>query len=163
MPAETTVPVEKQLDETMDQIVDGARPWRYAPADLQELRDWYRPGFEKNKQYWPKIRDKILRISKYEGAVAGLLSETLYQKNAPPDRPISRGCMWAAAYIVQIACPPQFHTAGQRVLGPSCPPGSLESIGVEAQGVLATAAGLLMKISSREKLARVVFGAERFL
>lgn len=119
--------VEAQLDEVMDTIRFGARPWQCDEGSLDELRAHYRPGFIEQKENWRRVRPKIIRLAKYQGALAALLAEICHGKISPPPYPIPRACMWLASFLVQLGCPPHVPTLAARsgdeatILGPHCP------------------------------------------
>lgn len=119
--------VEAQLDEVMDTIRFGAQPWQCDEGSLDALREHYRPGFEAQKENWRRVRPKIIRLAKYQGALAALLAEVCHGRLSPPPYPVPRSCMWLASFLVQLGCPPHVRSlsAGSDdkvwILGPHCP------------------------------------------
>lgn len=99
--------IEAQLDQVVARIRQGAKPWKIRDQDIAALKKHYRPSFSLNASSWTKVRGKILRLSSYEGALAAVFAEALYGKLATPARPMPKGCLFLAAFLVQLGCPPE--------------------------------------------------------
>lgn len=99
--------IEAQLDQVVARIRQGAKPWKIRDQDIAALKKHYRPSFSLNASSWTKVRGKILRLSSYEGALAAVFAEALYGKLATPARPMPNGCLFLAAFLVQLGCPPE--------------------------------------------------------
>jgi hypothetical protein len=121
--------IEAQLDEVMDTIRSGAAPWMCDEACLTELRDFYRPNFARERNNWRRARPKILRLAKYQGALAALVAEIIHSlqgNTSAPANPISCNIIWFASFVVQLACPPHVSLGespggGIGAFGPHCP------------------------------------------
>jgi hypothetical protein len=146
--------VEAQLNETMVHLRRGARPWKVRDADIDALKRHYRPSFSLNLGLWPRVRGKIFRLAQYQGAIAALAAESLYGKPQPPRKPIPRGCLWLASFVVQIGCPPEL-SPHSIALGRHCrrvdldhvDPGVLREVGQKLLNLVA--AGQLSAVRRR--------------
>jgi hypothetical protein len=108
--------VESTLKATMAEIRKGAAPWKIKDALITDLKKHYRPEFAANLDLWPKVRPKILRLARYQGAIAALLAESEMPEKSVPAW-IKGDALWTASWIVQIGCPPD---DGIHVLGRNC-------------------------------------------
>lgn len=120
--AKTTV--EGALNATMAEIRTGAAPWRISAALLAQLKKHYRPAFQSNLANWPKVKAKVLRLARFQGAIAGLLAESEKPHRAMPGQ-IDGKALWTASWVVQIGCPPDSWVLarardGFRAFGKNC-------------------------------------------
>jgi hypothetical protein len=119
MGKETLTP-EDTLNSALAELQAGASPWRIKRSTIGKLKARFRPGFVKYFDRWNVVKDKILRLERYHGAIAAVLQEALDGREAVP-REISDECVWLSLLLVQIACPPHVDAAVSRVEGPHCP------------------------------------------
>ena len=103
----STVTVEQALDQAIEAMNDGARPWSLGPAAADRIRDAYRPDFEhqiRRPRAWERESVKVLRLARWAGAVAALLAETeagpeTSPGSIPPDHAL------VGTLAVRHACP----------------------------------------------------------
>ena len=126
---------EDTLNEALAELQAGASPWRIKRSMIGKLKARFRPGFVKQFDRWNIVKDKILRLERYQGGIAAVLQEALDGREAVP-REISDGCVWLSLLLVQIACPPHVDAAVARIMGPHCPvqnepidPDTLQAVG----------------------------------
>jgi hypothetical protein len=108
--------VEKALSATMAEIRKGAAPWTVKEGLLTRLKTHYRPEFDRNRANWPKVKGKLLRLARYQGAIAALLAESVHPERSAPGQ-VDAKSLWTASWIVQIGCPPDAWIAAQNARG----------------------------------------------
>ena len=103
--------IRMSVDEALDQVIeamnDGARPWRLGPAAAQRIHDTYRTDFEhqlRRPRAWQRESGKVLRLARWAGAVAALLAETeVGPETEPGEVPADHALVGTLA--AQHACP----------------------------------------------------------
>ena len=116
--------VEGTLNATMAEIRKGAAPWKIKDALLAQLKVHYRPEFKANLANWPRVKGKILRLARFQGAIAALLAESAQPEKSAAAQ-VGGKALWTASWIVQIGCPPDAWFSAQarggfRTFGKNC-------------------------------------------
>lgn len=103
----STMSADSALDQLVEAMNDGARPWTLGPAAAQRIRDAYRTDFEhqlRRPKAWERESGKVLRLARWAGAVAALLAETdAGPETSPGEVPADHALVGTLA--AQHACP----------------------------------------------------------
>jgi hypothetical protein len=95
---------EQALDFTLLEMRVGALPWHFEDAVMLRERERLAPSFRDHHELWPVVRNKVLRLARYQGAVAALVQEIV---DGPETGPafVTFESLQVGAWFVQLACP----------------------------------------------------------
>ena len=97
---------EAALRQFLGAVAAGAHPWKLDEACEQALRRELTASFqtEVGAGHWPAAEKKMMRVGRYVGALAALLSESLEPAGQPHD--LDLDALLRAAGLVQVlVCP----------------------------------------------------------
>jgi hypothetical protein len=101
-------PVEDPLNEMLAALKEGADRWTIPQAIGDAYKAQLRPDFGVNKEHWDAVSEKLKRMARHSGSLAGLVAQCSNPNGEPRNLTVEEVFRGAAIVKESMACPRGF-------------------------------------------------------